>query len=194
MLSLLMQACSDDEQEKASLYRSLIGDIEDITGDLENAGKPVNKANMKFRWPPRGLGAEIALTVGLKNRGLYAALLYSRSLLQWFLDKFELSAGGYRGKQYRIELRDNTDYRRFDDTLRILLDCSGAQADEIDAMLALRAQQGELNYGLHRSESALMTCLVFDLDKAEHIHFVDGNDGGFTSASKNFKARHFGSE
>ena len=88
-----------------------------------------------------------------------------------------------------MELRNNTDYRRFDDTLRLLLDCSEKQADEIDAMLAARAKRGELHYGLHRADSALMTCLIFDLDKAEHIHFVDGNDGGFTSAAKNLKQK-----
>ena len=189
MLSLLMQANSDDESDKTELYRELIKDIGRLSGDTESTGKPVCDANMKFRWPPRGLSAEIDATVGTRNRGLVALRLYLNSLFQWFLDRFDLSAGGYQGKQYRVELRDNTDYRRFDDTLRILLDCSAAQADEIDAMLAHRAQRGELNYGLHRSDSALMTCLVFNLDKGEHIHFVDGSDGGFTSAAKNLKAK-----
>jgi len=189
MLSLLMQANSDDESDKTKLYRELIKDIGKLSGDTESTGKPVCDANMKFRWPPRGLSAEIDATVGTRNRGLYALRLYLNSLFQWFLDRFDLSAGGYQGKQYRVELRDNTDYRRFDDTLRILLDCSAAQADEIDAMLAHRAQRGELNYGLHRSDSALMTCLVFNLDQGEHLHFVDGSDGGFTSAAKNLKAK-----
>jgi len=135
------------------------------------------------------LPAEIDATVGTRNRNLYALRLYLNSLFQWFLDRFDMSAGGYQGKQYRVELRDNTDYRRFDDTLRILLDCSAAQADAIDTMLAQRAQRGELNYGLHRSDSALMTCLVFSLEKGEHIHFVDGSDGGFTSAAKNLKSK-----
>ena len=129
------------------------------------------------------------LQSGTRNRSLYAFRLYLSSLIQFFLDRFDLSAGGYRGKQYRVELRNNTDYRRFDDTLRLLLDCSAAQADAIDAMLAQRARQGELKYGLHRSDSALMTCLVFNLDKGEHLHFVDGSDGGFTSAAKNMKAK-----
>lgn len=192
MLSLLMQASSDNESEKAGLYRRLIVDIGELTGDTETTGKPVCDANMKFRWPPRGLPAEIDATVGTRNRGLYTLRLYLNSLFQWFLDRFDLSAGGYQGKQYRVELRENTDYRRFDDTLRLLLDCSAAQADEIDAMLARRAQQGELKYGLHRSDSALMTCLVFNLDQGEHLHFVDGSDGGFTSAAKNLKAKNKG--
>ena len=189
MLSLLMQARSDDDFDKARLYRGLIQEITRLSDDIETGTKPIRNANMIFRWPPRGLRAEIDATVGTRNRFLYALRLYLSSLIQFFLDRFDLSAGGYQGKQYRVELRDNTDYRRFDDTLRILLDCSTAQADEIDAMLAQRAQRGELNYGLHRSDSALMTCLVFNLDKGEHLHFVDGSDGGFTSAAKNLKAR-----
>ena len=189
MVSLLMQASSKDESVKAELYRKLIEDIGKLSGDTESTGKPICDANMKFRWPPRGLPAEIDATVGLRNRSLYALRLYLSSLIQFFLDRFDMSAGGYQGKQYRVELRENTDYRRFDDTLRILLDCSEAQADSIDEMLAQRAQRGELNYGLHRSDSALMTCLVFNLHKGEHLHFVDGSDGGFTSAAKNLKAK-----
>ncbi|MDH3859320.1 MAG: DUF3095 domain-containing protein, partial [Gammaproteobacteria bacterium] len=189
MLSLLMQASQDDKSDKTRIYRQLIEDIGNLSDDTGSTGKPVCDANMKFRWPPRGLPAEIDATVGTRNRSLYALRIYLSSMIQFFLDRFDLSAGGYQGKQYRVELRDNTDYRRFDDTLRILLDCTAAQADAIDTMLALRAQRGELKYGLHRSDSALMTCLVFNLDQGEHLHFVDGSDGGFTSAAKNMKAK-----
>jgi hypothetical protein len=189
MLSLLMQATGEDEHVKASLYGSLIETIGEITDANTDSGKPVGDANLHFRWPPRGLSAEIDTTVGSRNRSLYTMKLYSTSLLQWFLDKFDMRAGGYDGKQYRVELRENTDYRRFDDTLRILLDCTAAQADRIENMLAAYTQQGVLNYGVYRSAAALMTCLIFSLGKAEHIHFVDGSDGGFTSAAKNLKAK-----
>ena len=144
---------------------------------------------MIFRWPPRGLRAEINATAGRRNRTWYALGLYVNSLLQWALDRFDITAGGYRGRRYRDELRDNTDYRRFDDTLRILIDCETEQADAIEDMLESRARQGNLRYGVHRSESALMTCLVFNLERKEHVHFVDGGDGGFTAAAKNMKAK-----
>ena len=189
MLSLLMRAGSTEDYEKTQLYSSLIEAISKITATDTDNGKPISEANMHFRWPPRGLRAEIDATVGGRNRNLYAMKLYLNSLLQWCMDKFDMSVGGYDGKQYRVELRENTDYRRFDDTLRILLDCTAAQADQIEAMLASHTQQGELSYGVHRSSSALMTCLVFSLDKGEHIHFVDGANGGFTSAAKNLKAK-----
>ena len=188
MLSVLILATADKESVKTEIYRSLIDALGEISEEAINQGKPISDNNMKFRWPPRGLGAEIDATVGERNRLFWALRLYLYSLFQWFLDRFDLTVGGYRGRQYRVELRSNTDYRRFDDTLRILLDCTQAQADEIDKMLALRAERGELLYGLHRADSALMTCLVFSVEKGEHIHFVDGNDGGFTSAAKAMKA------
>jgi len=188
MLSVLVQAIAGKENEAAGIYHSTIDAIGEITADANNAGKPIAEANMKLRWPPRGLRAEIDATVGNRKR-LWALRMYLHSLFQWGLDRFDLTAGGYRGKQYRVELRSNTDYRRFDDTLRILLDCTLAQADDIDDMLASRAQRGELVYGLHRADSALMTCLVFSLEKGQHIHFVDGSDGGFTSAAKQMKSR-----
>jgi len=189
MLSTLMQVTAGDEAEKSEIYRQLIEAIAEITINSTNPCKPVCNTNMHFRWPPRGLQAEIKVTVGNRNRFKWALRLYLNSLFQWFLDRFDCSAGGYRGKQYRLELCENTDYRRFDDVLRILLDCTLEQANKIEKMLILRAQRGELVFGLHRADSALMTCLVFNLDKGEHIHFVDGSDGGFTSAAKNLKLR-----
>jgi hypothetical protein len=56
-------------------------------------------------------------------------------------------------------------------------------------MLESHSQKDNLRCGVHRSESALMTCLVFNLDKGEHIHFVDGSDGGFTAAAKSMKLK-----
>ena len=32
-----------------------------------------------------------------------------------------------------------------------------------------------------------MTCLVFDLTSAEHVHFIDGADGGFALAARQLK-------
>lgn len=187
ILSLLMQADGDDEVENANLYRELIGELERLTQGTEV--KPVTSGNMQLRWPPRGLGSEIALTVGDRNRFLYICQMYFYSAFQWVLNRFDLSAAGYHAKEYRAELRNNTDYRRFDDTLRILLDCSLDQAEQIESMLKQREQAGKLHYGVHRSDSALMTCLVFNLEQGQHIHFVDGSNGGFTSAAKNLKMK-----
>lgn len=187
MLSILVQAIESGELKTGIIYRSIIESIEKKTQGINDV-KPISDQNMVFRWPPRGLRSEVEATLGKRWRPLWLVRLYLNSLLQWMLDRFDWTAGGYRGREYRVELRQNTDYRRFDDMLRILLDCSVSQADEVVAMLSDRAAKGELVFGTHRADSALMTCLVFNLEKKQHIHFVDGNNGGFTSAAKELKA------
>ena len=61
------------------------------------------------------------------------------------------------------------------------------QADAIEGYLAGENEAGRLVYGTHRADSALMTCLVFSLEQSQHIHFIDGADGGFALAAPGFK-------
>jgi hypothetical protein len=42
---------------------------------------------------------------------------------------------------------------------------------------------------VHRSDAALMTCLVFSLERSDHLHFIDGTGGGFTLAARQLKAQ-----
>ena len=46
-----------------------------------------------------------------------------------------------------------------------------------------------LRYGMHVSQTALMTCLVTSPTESLHVHFVDGGDGGYTSAATIMKAQ-----
>jgi Protein of unknown function (DUF3095) len=54
---------------------------------------------------------------------------------------------------------------------------------------AERHRREEIAYGLHVSDKALMTCLLFDLEAGRHVHLIDGWDGGFTLAARAMKAQ-----
>ena len=71
----------------------------------------------------------------------------------------------------------------------MILDCTLEIAESIEALFMELHTQGKIAFGIHRSDHALMTCLVFSLAKGEHVHFVDGSDGGFTMAAVQFKAQ-----
>ena len=187
MLCMLMRAQSDDRAEAAKTYRIVLDGLNETLDRNQQKNRPVKPGNMRFRWPPRGLRAEALASHGAKNYWRRLPHLYWESLIQWVMNRFDLKAGSFNAPVYRVELRENSDYRRFDDTLRILLDCTPDEVAALEAMLAGFRAQGLINYGLHRADSALMTCLVFSLTDSEHVHFIDGGDGGFAMAARQLK-------
>jgi len=41
-------------------------------------------------------------------------------------------------------------------------------------------------YGIHASPAAIITCIIFNYG-TDHVHFLDGSDGGYTMAAKEMK-------
>ena len=48
-------------------------------------------------------------------------------------------------------------------------------------------QRGDILYGWHDSDRALMTCFVRSL--TQHAHFIDAGDGGYAKAAAQLKAK-----
>ena len=189
VLSLLAQATDTSPAAMAAAYRAVMDGVVAIIGGAADAGNPVSESSLTFRWPPSGLRLEAqTLTAGAPNWPIRLRLLVE-SLLQWIALHLNLSVGAFEVKRYRAELRLNADYRRFDDTLRLVVDCAPAQADGIERFLHEQRAAGGIAFGTHRSDSALMTCLVFSLQSSGHLHFIDGSGGGFTLASRQLKAQ-----
>ena len=79
----------------------------------------------------------------------------------------------------------NTDDIKIDDYLRMVIDVSASQKNEIIHFLDQLESEDQIKYGVHYSDSAVFTCLVSSLDV--HTHFIDGNDGGYSIAAKGLK-------
>ncbi|MCW8884387.1 MAG: DUF3095 domain-containing protein [Motiliproteus sp.] len=185
ILSMLAQATCAEEGE---IYTGLIKQTSAIVAEDNQQGTPISQQNLVLRWPPTAVGSEIKATQGGHNRWWWALRTYGESLLQFVLDRFNIPLGNFKPAPYRQEMEQNSDYRRFDGTLRILFDCAPEQADLIEATLQDYHSRGQVAYGLHRTDRALMTCVVFDFSSSEHIHFLDGADGGFSMAAVQLKS------
>ena len=109
--------------------------------------------------------------------------------LQMLCERRRIKIGPYDGARYKNELIAQTDFRKFDGMLRTVLDVTPDQADAVEAWLDAEYRAGRLVYGLHRDRTALMTCLVFNMEASEHVHFIDAAGGGFAKAAEGFKAR-----
>ena len=69
----------------------------------------------------------------------------------------------------------------------MVLDRSKEQAQKLEVVLKWHFDQNDIFYGIHYSSSALMTCMVQSITPGEHIHFIDGSDGGYAIAAKAMK-------
>jgi Protein of unknown function (DUF3095) len=90
--------------------------------------------------------------------------------------------------KYRDELVDNSDFRKFDGMLRMVIDGTDNQASQLEQFLQAENRQGHLVFGMHKSKQALVTCIVRSFT-GNHMHFVDGSDGGYALAARGLKAQ-----
>ena len=86
-------------------------------------------------------------------------------------------------------MTSNTDFCKHDETVSFVIDCPLDCVASIRAYLDQQMAAGVLRYGMNVSETALMTCIVTSPTQNLHVHFVDGGDGGYTSAAKTMKAQ-----
>ena len=177
MLSLIVMVNNND----MAIYRQVIESINKITGEP----KPISLGNLKVKWPPKGFSSEAITSKGGYIGNLIK--LFIVSVMAYIFFKFKLKTKDFEPEKYRQEIVMNADYRKFDDMLRMVIDCSKDEADKIEEYLKTLKKDGVIFYGTHRSDSALMTCLVFSLQKEGHTHFIDGNDGGYTMAATMMK-------
>ena len=97
--------------------------------------------------------------------------------------------GGYDGRAYAASLPAHSDYRKFADSLRMVIDCTAAEADAIESILSESQAAKLIDFGIHRADAALLTCFVQTTNDAGHVHFVDGSHGGYAMAAQTLKDR-----
>jgi hypothetical protein len=178
---LVMPAQGQPTQDFWTLLVTLLN----LTADNRQASRPVSRHSLRVKWPPTGLELE-ARARQKTGRPLWVERLNvaMRSLVSATLFRFALPVGRFRPEVYLGELIENSDFRKYDDGLRMTLDCSQDLANKIEVLLADSARRGVTRYGLHRQSDALVTCFTPSLF-GKHFHFIDGAAGGYAMAAAN---------
>jgi hypothetical protein len=109
------------------------------------------------------------------------------TLLAFVIMRLGIRVGGFDPAVYRRDVAANSDFRKFDDNLRMTLDCTPDLADGIEQRLAQARRDNVARFGLHRQSAALMTCIVPSVVESDHFHFVDGASGGYALAARQMK-------
>lgn len=165
--------------------------VEELLAELEHSAevaRPVPDNAPSVGWPPPGLDLE-ARASRKSGEGLFMRRLRvgADTLIAFIVMRFGIRVGGFDPTVYRREVVENSDFRKFDDNLRMTLDCTPALADRIEQRLVKAAADKIARFGLHRQPSAIMTCIVPSVADSSHVHFVDGGAGGYALAARRLK-------
>ncbi|HTF76639.1 MAG TPA: DUF3095 domain-containing protein [Bradyrhizobium sp.] len=168
-------------------FRKLIEDVIALVERSPDAGRPVPPGGPPLRWPPAGADFEARAARGgslLKRR----AAVLTFTLFAYLIMRFGISVGGFVPKTYVRQVVENSDFRKYDDGLRMILDCTPELEAALTRRLTLAASAGVVRYGLHRQDAAMMTCFTPSALRSDHVHFIDGARGGYASAATALKA------
>lgn len=181
-ISILIKSLNSNSNE---IYQNSLKQIEQIAGsfDERNPIKYINQLNLSFN--PRVLNTEASIFAKNKISKLFVILkLMLENFLGLILMKYSIGLWG----DYKSRIIRTTDTEKFDDMLRMVITTTKKQSLELEKYLQKEYENKNLVYGIHKSNSALMTCLIFQRH-GKHIHFVDSSNGGYALAAKELKNR-----
>ncbi len=186
ILSLVVLPAQDGDPKRfAELATQLLA----LTAQLKDGGHPVPQSGPRLRYPPPGLMIEARLTRGRLPMALRALWLIAGSAIAGLLFGRGKPTGGFDPAHYRSVISANSDFRKFDDGLKMTVDCSTKVRDQITGLLEQAEAAGEIRYGLHEQDAAMVTCIVPSAMRDDHVHFVDGASGGYTRAAADLQRR-----
>jgi hypothetical protein len=175
-------------EAQAIVYDEIIKKISQIYGNDESCS-PVQADALHLTMNNTQLSHELKVNTYLLDQIdliKYWIKIRFQNLIGWVFMTFKLNISGVNWGNYKNDLVRNTDFKKFDGVLREVISGTQEQRIELQGYLKQRYEKGECVYGIHASDSALVTCMINDRS-GEHFHFVDGADGGYAMAATEMK-------
>lgn len=177
-ITILIKAFNESD------YKYILDKLDEILGS-NISRNPILNENLLLSFEDENLDREALLISlnplkrffvrqGLKFINLLGNILMNSKIQTW--------------SKYKNRVVSTTDTEKFDDMLRMVVATTYKQSMLLEDYLKEQEKKKKLVYGLHKSDSSLMTCLIFERH-GKHIHFVDGSNGGYAIAAKNLKGK-----
>lgn len=186
----IIQAFGQDEDESVDLYEQCFRKIEKIYGK-DDTFHPIREEALEMTTNPLLLGIEWKLRTQpptLLKKIKHAAMMVFQLVTGLYLMKFKKKTSATDWGDYKPDLVKHADYKKFGDGLRFVAAGTIQQRMDLTTFLEELYQKKKIAYGVHPSFAAMVTCYVRSY-QSNHIHFVDGTDGGYAKASQELKNR-----
>lgn len=163
------------ESAQAAVFKEILDKAEVIYGSHKERN-PISLPRLKLNLSWQKLRQEI------KMRALkwgYITLIKEWIVVLigqlWYLQSTS-------GQRYLNELVQLSDIFVLDGRINMIISGTNAQRKQLTAFLDDLERQGTIIYGIHVSKESVLSCYVRNRN-AQHIHFVDGGEGGYTKAA-----------
>jgi len=188
VVSVIIKSIIEDDIERSCLYRQCFKKIEQIFGD-ESEYAPVREELLSLSARPASFMGEATIRSypgTLARKAIYFLKMCYMQLAGWYLMRNNVSTKQTEWGDYKSDFVKNADFRKFSDGLKLVLSGTVDQRKRLRAFLLKQHQAGNLVFGTHSSPASMTTCFVTDYQK-KHVHFIDGTNGGYASASVELK-------
>lgn len=175
-LIVLAQQC----EEQARVFSQVIQHLDQIYGEPEKR-QPISVPKLIFKTSFNSLGKEV------KHR-------FGKVRLLEFIKSWVINMYGYiylrtaSGKKYLKQLVAMSDTLVIDGRINTVITGTAKQRLALQTELDKLEENNSILYGLYVSGESIMSCYVRDLED-DHIHFVDGAEGGYTNAAGALKLK-----
>ena len=104
----------------------------------ENRLNPVPIDGPEIRWPSTSLSYQSRVAGNGQSLSWRKIRVFWAAILAWLVFRLGLRIGAFQPKQYRREIAENTDFRKYDDGLFLTVDCR----PELDCAIECNPGQG----------------------------------------------------
>ncbi len=172
VISLLVISTESNLQPAA--FSQVMNIIDKIFGQHEHR-KPISADKLRIVATFQKIGAEMRNRFGKFNL-IYLVKTWATTLLGKLYFKTK------KGKEYLGKLVDLSDTLVIDGKINTVISGTPAQREKLVFALTQLEKDGQILYGIHISNASVMSCYVRNMQD-DHIHFIDGADGGYTKAA-----------
>jgi len=178
IVTLLVIAVDDGRQPE--VFTKVMQKLDELYGSPE-IRQPISITKLRYKTTFSRLGTEMRAKMG--------RIKWPQLLKTWFTSLYgSIYFSTRKGKVYLNSLVELSDTLVIDGKINTVISGSKLQREALQEFLDGMESGGEIIYGIHISGASVMSCYVRDL-KDDHIHFVDGSDGGYTQAARVIKAK-----
>lgn len=184
ILCLLVEAVDPKSQSK--VYSEVLQKFDDIFGEYEHR-HPISPKKLNLLLTIDKLKREMLAVSGKWNL-LSLSRIFLETAFGKLYFKYNLRLNGLSGKEYLLQLISSTDTLNIDGRINALVCGTNSQRERLFEYLTAQEKAGILIFGHNVSSESIMTCYIESLNR-KHIHFIDGSNGGYTSASVELKSK-----